>query len=92
MSETAETRLRRLHMRSIRRGIREMDLVLTAFAETRLRQLPEAELTLYEALLEEPDQDVLSWVTGQAEPPARYRPLVPLLRAAAEDHVRGLST
>ncbi len=32
MSETRENRLKRLQMRSMRRGIREMDLILSSFA------------------------------------------------------------
>lgn len=83
MSEDAATRLKRLHMRSIRRGIKEMDLVLTRFAETRMRELSAAELDLYEALLAENDQDLLTWVTGQAEVPARFAPLMEQVRASA---------
>jgi len=33
-------------------------------------------LDLYEALLEENDQDLYKWVTGQIETPAPYGPLV----------------
>ena len=36
MSETAEARLKRLAMRSWRRGTKEMDLILGPFADARL--------------------------------------------------------
>ena len=36
MTETFEHRLKRLKMRSMRRGIKEMDLILSAFADARL--------------------------------------------------------
>lgn len=83
MDETRETRLKRLHMRSIRRGIKEMDLILTAFATTRLRDLPVDKLDLYEQLLEENDQDLLSWITGQGQAPDSYNALWPEIEAAA---------
>ena len=35
MTETPENRLKRLSMRSMRRGIKEMDLILTRFADDR---------------------------------------------------------
>ncbi|SFR19061.1 succinate dehydrogenase assembly factor 2 [Poseidonocella sedimentorum] len=75
-SETPQNRLKRLHMRSIRRGIREMDLILSRFAETDLPELGPTELDLYEALLSENDQDLYRWVTGQAAPPEVYAPLM----------------
>lgn len=63
-------------MRSMRRGIREMDIILGRFAETALGGLRAAELDLYDALLSENDHDLYQWVTGQAAPPARFAPLV----------------
>lgn len=71
--ETIEIRKRRLHMRSIRRGIKEMDLILGHFAQTELPGLSEAELDLYEALLGENDHDLYGWLSGQAEPPADHK-------------------
>lgn len=44
MSEAPEARLRRLRMRSWRRGTKEMDLILGGFAESRLGGLDEATL------------------------------------------------
>jgi len=70
--EPREHRLKRLHMRSIRRGIKEMDIILTRFSEQRLHDLKDADLDLYEALLEENDQDLYQWVTGQVVAPERY--------------------
>lgn len=69
--ETAESRLKRLTMRSWRRGTKEMDLILGPFADANLAQLTEAELLAYDALLSENDQDLYAWITGaQAVPPA----------------------
>lgn len=63
-------------MRSIRRGIKEMDLILGRFAETALAALPEAEVVLYDALLSENDHDLYAWVSGQGRVPARYAALI----------------
>ncbi|WP_371056061.1 MULTISPECIES: succinate dehydrogenase assembly factor 2 [unclassified Rhodosalinus] len=81
MTETAETRRRRLSMRSMRRGTKEMDLILQGFAEARLAGMDDAALDAYEALLEENDQDLYAWVAGQSEPPARHAPLIGEIRA-----------
>ncbi|RVT85684.1 succinate dehydrogenase assembly factor 2 [Rhodobacteraceae bacterium CCMM004] len=87
MSETRETRLKRLAMRSSRRGIKEMDLILGAYGRGRLDAMTPAELDLYEALLDENDQDLYAWVTGQAVPPAALAPLIQDI-AAHTDLVR----
>ena len=76
MSEPHEHRLKRLYMRSIRRGIKEMDLILTAYAERALADMSDAELTLYDALLHENDQDLYQWVSGQAQPPERFKSMI----------------
>ncbi len=76
MSEDRETRLRRLRMRSMRRGIKEMDLILSRFADDTLADLSEGDLDLYEALLAENDQDLYQWVSGQAAAPPRFAALI----------------
>jgi len=76
MSETAEHRLKRLQMRSMRRGIKEMDLILTAYAAGNLAGMEQATLDCYEALLHENDQDLYQWVTGQVPAPAQYGALI----------------
>ena len=76
MTELPEHRLKRLHMRSMRRGIKEMDLILTAYAQANLGSMSAERLDLFEALLEEADQDLYQWVTGQSAAPERLAPLV----------------
>lgn len=76
MSRDRETRLRRLRLRSWRRGIREMDLILGGFADAELDGLGEAELEAYERLLEVPDWDLYAWVSGAAPAPKAHRPLI----------------
>ena len=72
MPETYDTRIKRLKMRSMRRGIKEMDIILSAYADNSLAQMSEADITLYDTLLNENDQDLYSWVTGQTVPPEKF--------------------
>lgn len=65
MTETPEIRLRRLRMRSWRRGMKEMDLILGRFADEVMADLSPAELDAFEAMLSENDQDLYLWVTAR---------------------------
>jgi antitoxin CptB len=79
--EPPEVRLRRMRMRSWRRGIREMDLVLGGFADAALAELAPAELDAFEALLAENDHDIYQWVAGRAEAPAAHRGTIDRVKA-----------
>ena len=79
--ETRPHRVKRLHMRSIRRGIKEMDLILTVYAERRLPSLQDDELDTYDALLNENDHDLYQWVTGQVAAPAPYTAMIEDIRS-----------
>ena len=74
--ETAEARLKRMAMRSWRRGTKEMDMVLGPYAEAHLGAMGEAELQLYDALLEENDQELITWVMGTGPVPDRFAGLM----------------
>lgn len=76
MTEPHEHRIKRLKMRSMRRGIKEMDIILSAYAEAHLADMDEAALALYDSLLQENDQDLYQWVTGQGAAPDRLDALV----------------
>ncbi|KIC42297.1 hypothetical protein RA27_02635 [Ruegeria sp. ANG-R] len=76
MTEPHETRIKRMKMRSMRRGIKEMDLILTAYADRNLSSMDEDGLNTYDALLHENDQDLYQWVTGQASPPERLADMI----------------
>lgn len=80
MVETEENRLKRLGMRSWRRGMREMDLILGPFADARLAGLDAAALAAYERMLAENDQDLYLWVTGAASQPAEHAPIIGEIR------------
>lgn len=76
-----EAELRRLRMRSWRRGMRETDLILGPFADGALAGLGAEELAAFAALLSECDQDVYAWVSGTAAAPAPLARMVERLRA-----------
>ena len=74
--ETPEARLKRMAMRSWRRGTKEMDLVLGPYADAALAGMDAAKLDLYDSLLEENDQDLLPWVLGQVPAPQHLAALL----------------
>ena len=63
-SETPESRLRRLRLRSWRRGTREMDLILGRFADAGLEGLAPGLLEAFDMLLSENDHDLYRWIAG----------------------------
>jgi antitoxin CptB len=77
-------RQRRILFRSWHRGMREMDLILGRFADAAIANLCESDLDDYERLLEAPDRDLFSWITGEAMPPAAYD--TPVLRKIRNFH------
>jgi antitoxin CptB len=79
--DQSAVRLRRLHLRSWRRGTREMDLILGRFADVELPALIADELDSYESLLEENDQDLYRWVSGSVAVPRRHTSIVGRIRA-----------
>ena len=84
MGETAEARLKRMAMRSWRRGTKEMDLVLGPFADANLAGMSGPELDLYDALLAENDQDLMAWILGQSAAPPALAALLERITAFAE--------
>ena len=85
MSETRENRLKRMKMRSMCRGIKEMDIILSRYADTHLAGMNDAQLDLYDQMLNENDQDLYQWVSRQAEPPAYLTALI----GDIADHIHG---
>ena len=76
MTETRENRLKRLAMRSMRRGIKEMDIILSAYARDQLDGMSDRDLDTYDGVLAENDQDLYSWVTGQTVPPDNLKEMI----------------
>ena len=83
MTEDRQTRIKRLLMRSMRRGIKEMDLILQDYSTRTLETLDDETLDLYERMLEESDLELFKWVNGQETPPAVYADLVAQIASGA---------
>ncbi|MGD9917355.1 MAG: succinate dehydrogenase assembly factor 2 [Paenirhodobacter sp.] len=84
MSETDEARLKRMRMRSWRRGTKEMDLILGPWADEKLAGMTPEALDLYDLLLEENDQDLYPWVSGTQPCPTQYLELLTEIAAFAK--------
>jgi antitoxin CptB len=63
-------RRRRLKFRCWHRGMKEVDLILGRFADAAVDGMDEQDLAAFEALLDDPDPQILAWVTGQEAVPA----------------------
>lgn len=71
--EDRETRLKRLKMRSWRRGTKEMDLVLGPYADTQMSKLNDIQLDAYEDLIGQEDQVLYDWVIDKTPTPEQFQ-------------------
>jgi antitoxin CptB len=77
-----DPRLKKIRFRAWRRGFREADLILGAFADEQLSQLTAAELDAFETLLDQPDHDLYGWIIGREPAPADLQgPMLKRLQA-----------
>ena len=70
--EARDIRKKRLQLRSMRRGTKEMDVILEGFFSAFGPTFDNKMLDQYEVLLDENDQDLYQWVSGQAESPTQH--------------------
>jgi antitoxin CptB len=73
MDDARALRLKRLHIRCWRRGIKEMDMLFGPYADRAAADLDDAALSDFEAVLEENDQDLYAWISGARPMPAHLR-------------------
>ncbi len=67
-----DIRLKRLRFRAWHRGTKEADLLIGGFFDAAGDGWADAEMTLFEELLEEQDVDIMAWAIGTDVCPARY--------------------
>jgi antitoxin CptB len=79
---TSEDRLKRVRFRAWRRGFVEADLILGPFADAHAADLDPGQLDRFEALLEQPDQDLYGWIIG-------LKPVPPEFDTDVMDLIRG---
>ena len=92
MTETPEARLKRMGMRSWRRGTKEMDLILGPYADAHLAAMGEGRLALYDKLLDENDQDLLPMMLGQSPAPQGMTDLVDEISKFAKNRLLRVTT
>jgi len=84
-NEPRDVRLKRMQMRAWRRGIKEMDLILGRFADTRLAAMHDADHIAFDSLLLENDHDLFAWVLGRTPVPPDHAPLIAEIAAFVAD-------
>ncbi|QNQ11107.1 FAD assembly factor SdhE [Sphingomonas alpina] len=67
-----DIRLKRLGFRASHRGTREADLLIGGFFDAKSTTWSDAEIELFEELLEEQDVDIMAWAIGTDGVPAKY--------------------
>jgi antitoxin CptB len=70
MEDRDDVRRRRMRFRAWHRGMKEMDLILGSFADRHLARMSADDLDAFERLIDMPDGELLSWITGAGEPEA----------------------
>ena len=78
--EPRDIREKRLRMRSMRRGTKEMDIILEGFVAMSLSNFDNGTLDEYEALLDENDQDLYQWISGQIDIASQHTKVINLIK------------
>lgn len=76
-------RLKRLKIRSWRRGTKEMDIILGTFADQHAKALNASELDALEALMDENDIEIYRWVSGES-PPDQHAKIIKMIRKSLD--------
>lgn len=66
------SRIKRLKFRAWHRGTREADYMIGCFFDSHHAGWEEAELTWFEALLDEEDVEIMAWALGTEPVPDRF--------------------
>jgi antitoxin CptB len=64
--------------------MREMDILLQGYLEAHYDDAPESEQQAFEALLDEADLDILSWIMHKTQPDENYVNIINVIRQFAE--------
>jgi len=74
-----------------RRGIREMDILLQGYLEIHYNDATESEQKAFEALLDEDDLDILSWIMQKTSVDEKYVGIITTIRESAENSKKPLN-
>jgi antitoxin CptB len=68
----SDPELKRLRWRAHHRGTREADALIGGYFDAHCEAWDAGERSLFDALLDEQDVDIMSWALGTASPPERF--------------------
>ena len=68
-----DNRRKRILYRATHRGTKESDFIIGGFFTERAAGLSDAQVSEAEALIEESDIDLINWVMGREEIPAKWQ-------------------
>jgi antitoxin CptB len=68
-----------------RRGLKELDVLLTRYVDERFAAAPAAERQAFEALLDAQDPVIYAYCLGQTPVPAQFESLIRLITTARPD-------
>ncbi|HSQ98714.1 MAG TPA: succinate dehydrogenase assembly factor 2 [Sphingomicrobium sp.] len=71
-SMPSDPELKRLAWRAHHRGTKEADMLIGGFFDAHHQAWSATERSLFEAMLEEQDVDIMAWAHGTAQPPERF--------------------
>jgi len=79
--------LKRLHWRAHHRGTREADMLIGGFFDAHHASWSNEDRSLFAAMLDEQDVDIMAWAHGTAQPPERFEgPMIDALKRL--DYIR----
>ena len=88
MTPDRKLRLGRIQVRSWRRGFREADMVLGPLSDQVAPTLTDAELDVFERLIEEEDQWLYGWIIERDPTPPEFEtPVMAKVRTFMRAHV-----
>ncbi|MBT3791602.1 MAG: succinate dehydrogenase assembly factor 2 [Rhodospirillales bacterium] len=73
MPEKIEIKRKRLLYQAQHRGTQEGDLIMGGFAERYINQLDAPDLDAFEALVNEPDAEIMDWISARADIPKAHK-------------------
>ncbi|MDC9701231.1 MAG: succinate dehydrogenase assembly factor 2 [Alphaproteobacteria bacterium] len=93
MNGNIEKQRRRLYFRAWHRGMKEMDLILGAFADQNLAQMSGEELFMFESVIALPDDKLFAWITGCTKVPESKRsPILDQICLKAQHQITACDT
>lgn len=72
-SDSRDYREKVLKLRSKQRGLKELDLILSRYADEKLSGMTEEQLRTYEKLISIETPELVLWLLGQVEPPLEWK-------------------